>query len=151
MVRVVLDTNVLITAERGAGSFAKRILDLVRAHELVGVVTRAVVRENELIVNRLVRDEEHKGDVREYLGLAVEVEPAPVNVSLDDDEDIKLLEAAVGGQAGYIITEDAHLLNLAEYKGVLIVRPSEFWQWWQAREDERGKTWASWAKGVIGS
>lgn len=150
MVRVVLDTNVLITADQGVGSFAKRILDLVRTHEVVGVVTRAVTRENELLVARLVHDEQHLADVREYLALAVDAEPTVVDVVIEDDEDVKLLEAAVGGGAQFLITDDKHLLTVGEYRGGRVVRPVEFWQWWEGQRDERGATWASWAGGVLG-
>jgi len=150
MVRVVLDTNVLVNAEQGSGSFAKRILDLVRTHQLVAVTTHPVRRENELLTERLVRDEQHKGDVREYLALAIDATPVQVAIELEDAEDIKLLAAAVGGQAQFLITDDDHLLTVGEYQGVRIMRPREFWQWWQASQDDSGKNWATWLSGTLG-
>mgnify|MGYP001577837677 FL=1 len=144
MIRVVLDTNVLINAERGEFSHPKRILDLIRNHQLEAVITHAVQRENELIVKRLVKDKNLQGDIREYVALATEVKPVDVDVAIDDDEDIKILAAAVGGKAKFLITDDKHLLDIGDYAGVRILRPSEFWQWWQTEQDSRGATWTSW-------
>ena len=44
----------------------------------------------------------------------------------DDPEDNKFIEAAIAGKALYIITQDKHLLNLKEFKGIKILHPDEF-------------------------
>ncbi|MEK6807483.1 MAG: putative toxin-antitoxin system toxin component, PIN family [Nanoarchaeota archaeon] len=44
----------------------------------------------------------------------------------DDLDDNKFLDAAVAGKAQFIISGDRHLLNLKEFRGVKIVRPTEF-------------------------
>lgn len=150
MVRIVLDTNVLINADRGSGSYGRRILALAQQGQVTGVVSHAVRRENELIISRLVRDQELHDEFAHYLAMAEEVQPAEVAVPIDDEEDIKLLAAAVGGQVKFLITEDKHLLDVGEYQGVTILRPAEFWQWWQRQQDEQGASWASWAGSILG-
>jgi putative PIN family toxin of toxin-antitoxin system len=45
---------------------------------------------------------------------------------LDDDSDNRVLESAVEGQADWIISGDHHLLDLKEFRGIPIVRVSEF-------------------------
>lgn len=150
MVRLVLDTNVLINADRGEFSYGKRILDLVRWGEVEAVISDPVKREKQLILERLVRDDVLKKSVKDYFAKAIMVEPARLEIQLEDAEDVKLLELAVGGKAQFLITEDRHLLDVGEYQGINIVTPKAFWQWWQAQGDKTGSTWQSWAKGILG-
>jgi predicted nucleic acid-binding protein len=44
----------------------------------------------------------------------------------DDPSDDKFLEAAVAGEASYIISGDKHLLKLSEYQGIQILKPRDF-------------------------
>ena len=150
MVRIVLDTNVIINADRGEGSYGKRILDLICWGEVDAVISEPVRREKQLMLDRLVSDVVLWRSVKKYFTLAKKVEPATLHVMLDDTEDIKLLELAVGGAVQFLITDDAHLLVVDEFQGVRIIKPSEFWQWWQTQQDKTGATWATWAKTVLG-
>ena len=49
-----------------------------------------------------------------------------LNIVKDDPDDNKIIECAVEGSADYIISQDNHLLNLKEYKGIKIIKPEEF-------------------------
>ncbi|MFH1866984.1 MAG: putative toxin-antitoxin system toxin component, PIN family [Patescibacteria group bacterium] len=150
MVKVVLDTNVLINADRGAGNYGKRILDLVLRGKTRGVVSHQVRRENLLLVKKLVTDQELKKEIMRFLDNCEEVKPGPIDITLEDHEDEKLLAAAVGGRANFLITEDRHLLEVEEYQKVKIITPKYFWQWWERRQDESGKTWNNWARNILG-
>lgn len=150
MVKVLLDTNVLINASRGEFSYPKRILDLVKKNKITALISYAVRRENELIIGRLINDSKLQKDLQDYLDLAEKVKAVPIEVVLADEEDIKLLAAAVGGGANFLITEDKHLLDLEEFQGVKILTPINFWQWWQKQQDEVGETWNNWAKNILG-
>ncbi len=150
MTRVVLDTNVLINADRGEFSYGKRIVELVQQGKIAAVTSHPVRRENELLVDRLVTDPKLKRELVEFLGLAQPVVAASVAVTLEDQEDVKLLAAAVGGKAEFLITDDRHLLEVEEYEGVRVVTPAQFWQWWQKYEDEVGETWGAWTRGILG-
>ena len=150
MIRVVLDTNVLIDADRGSGSFGQRIIELVLNNKLQGLISRAVKNENILIVNKMIRDPHLKQQILNYFDKCQPVEPVFVKVQLADTEDIKILAAAVAGEAKFLITEDRHLLDLDEYQGVIIIRPKDWWQWWERQKDESGETWNSWAKNILG-
>jgi predicted nucleic acid-binding protein len=46
----------------------------------------------------------------------------------DDPSDDKFLEAAVAGNASYVISGDKHLLKLSEYQGIQILKPRDFVQ-----------------------
>lgn len=149
MMRIVLDTNVIINADRGEGSYGKRILDLVRWGEVEAIISHPVRREKELILNRLVNDAVLKKAVKEYFSLAKLVEPVEIQIELEDVEDIKLLELAVGGQAQFLITDDHHLLSVGNIAGVKIIKPSEFWQYWEHEQDKTGATWKNWVKSIL--
>ena len=58
-------------------------------------------------------------------GTLVVPERTPRHVP-DDAGDDKFLAAALAGQAGWIVSNDHHLLTLDPYWEVRIVRPGEF-------------------------
>jgi len=149
MLRVVLDTNVLINADKGQFSYPKRILDLVLSGKLEAVITESVARENILLINRLVRDSRLKADLQDFFIRAERVTPARVQAQIEDKEDIKLLSAALGGRAQYLITEDRHLLDLDNFQGVTIVTPEQFWRLWE-KGDQR-QAWRDWTKNILGN
>lgn len=58
---------------------------------------------------------------------AVLVEPKKnLEVIKDDPDDDKFIECAVAGEAIYIISSDAHLLELREYEDIRILSPTVF-------------------------
>lgn len=48
-----------------------------------------------------------------------------VKVIIDDPEDDKFVEAAICGEADFIISQDKHLLKLREYNKIKILKPEE--------------------------
>ena len=54
-----------------------------------------------------------------------------------DPEDIKVVAAAVEGNAWFVVTQDKDLLALGEYQSVRMVEPPEFYQILQTLEAER--------------
>jgi uncharacterized protein len=43
-----------------------------------------------------------------------------------DPDDDKFLEAALAAHAGYVVSGDAALLKIKQYRGIAIVRPTQF-------------------------
>ncbi|HIH88157.1 TPA: putative toxin-antitoxin system toxin component, PIN family [Candidatus Bathyarchaeota archaeon] len=125
--RIVLDTNVLISALIGHGKPRRLLIRLFREHESVS--SRQMLAELEDVLSRrkfgLTRSR-----VDEFLGILVkrfivsEVEKIPEVISEDPDDDVVLATALAGG-ADYIVTGDGHLLGLREYQGIRIVRVGE--------------------------
>lgn len=146
--RVVLDTNVLIDAYNDDFSPAAKLLDAVRHGELDAVYTRRVEREYHRILRQLIANEDFQARIREFLAAAqiTEYAPAP-DVQLDDEEDIKIVEAAVGGSADVIVSSDRHLLDASPIGNIKILTPNECWVQFS---DERGDggEWADWMKGL---
>lgn len=45
---------------------------------------------------------------------------------VEDESDNRILECAIEGAADYIISGDAHLLKLREYRGIRILKSKDF-------------------------
>jgi len=146
MLKIVIDTNALIDGSEDFYHYANRILDLVIAGHVEAYVNHGTLSENKLLVNRKIYDEEYLRKLDYYFGALNMVRTQERITDCEDEEDNKILEAAVAADADYIITSDRHLLDMNKFRGVKIVRPIEFWSRW---EDEGDSGWAKWMKSFI--
>ena len=126
--KVVLDTNILISSILTKDGVCARILALVRAQEIEAVYSTAVMLEYLRVMSypRLklaAVDTDGILDLLEKEGFLTEVAPLP---PLRDASDTKFLEAAVGGQASYLITGNLKDYPKSPHKGVKVVGPGEF-------------------------
>jgi putative PIN family toxin of toxin-antitoxin system len=131
--RVVLDTNVIISAFLWAGK-VNRLLDLIERQkigiytcmeqivELQGVLERPrfkTIFEKTKLKPQTV--------VSVFLKLAVLVENIKeIDIVKIDQTDNVILSCALSANAQYLITGDKHLLSLGTFQKVKIVRPKEF-------------------------
>jgi putative PIN family toxin of toxin-antitoxin system len=125
--RVVLDTNIFLSAFTFGGK-PEIVLELARAGRIQLVVSTFILAELASILKRKFAwgDE----DIREALMIvgrhADLVKPGMRLRILEDEADNRVLECAVEGRAEWIISGDHHLLNLKEFRGIQIVRASDF-------------------------
>ncbi|MGH7480920.1 MAG: PIN domain-containing protein, partial [Longimicrobiales bacterium] len=107
----------------------------------------AIMREYRTIMRRLINDPVYRERVNDFLSRMEKVEPAELNIVIDDADDEKFVRAAVGGQADMVVTNDRHLLDVGEMDGVHIVTPKEAWRHY---EEEEGSSheWESFVKGL---
>lgn len=145
--KVVLDTNVLIDAFRDEYSYQKRIIDEIIHGRLEAFANRQTLRENHLILKRLIEDEQYKRELDDLFAQIGVVENHRTVHIVSDREDNKILESAVEARADYLITEDHALLEIKEYQGVKIVEPVVFWKMYEELTDD---PWAKWVKFVSG-
>jgi len=128
-VRIVLDTNVLVSA-LFFGGVPGRILDAWRDGK-VQIVLSAEILEEYQRVGRLLAEDYPGVDLEPFLALlTVEAEivaapPLPAPVSSDPDDD-KFLACASAGRADVIVSGDRHLLVHDGWSGVPILRPRQF-------------------------
>ncbi|MDI6858009.1 MAG: putative toxin-antitoxin system toxin component, PIN family [Dehalococcoidia bacterium] len=129
--RVAIDTNVLIAAltkPRGSGA---RILRAWREGELEIVCSEATLREVKAVLDsewlaRMTPRGEIERLLSELRTKGVRVRPAPISdLRLKDEGDLRLVEAAVAGDASYVVTSDRELLLKRGYGSVEFVTPSE--------------------------
>ncbi|OGE87997.1 MAG: putative toxin-antitoxin system toxin component, PIN family [Candidatus Doudnabacteria bacterium RIFCSPLOWO2_02_FULL_49_13] len=145
MLKVVIDTNVLIDASEDYYRYANRILDLVIANQIMAYANRATLNENKFLARRKISDEGYLKKLEYFFEVVQPVATGEKLRIVEDPEDDKILESAVASGADYLITSDLHLLKLEKYHGVRIVRPAEFWSIW---EDE-GEGWVNWLSNFI--
>jgi uncharacterized protein len=125
--RVVIDTNVLVGGAYAPASASRQIIDACLRGELVAVLSPSLRKEYEHILERAVRVRGYDEALRQFLEKAEVVEPAVVpRVVADDPEDDKLIATGLGGNAGFVITNDRHLLGLDPYGPICILRPAAF-------------------------
>lgn len=145
MLKVVIDTNLLIDGASDFYHYGNRIIDLVIGGQIEAYANRSTLRENKLLADRKVTDE---GYLKKLEYFFETIQPVPYIGRLDvveDAEDNKILESAVACNADYLITSDHHLLKIEKYKGIKIVRPSEFWSLYQ----DEGEGWMNWMRNFI--
>src|SRR5262245_2640468 len=123
--RVVLDTNVLVAAAYNPRSASRRVVEACLGGGLTPVLSPALRREYEFILPRAARGRPYLDRIHRLLDGAEVVEPARTpRVVPDDPEDDKLVAAARAARAA-LVTNDAHLLALAGYEGLEVLRPND--------------------------
>ena len=134
MLRVVLDTNIIISGSIASSGGPHEALKAWRLGEIILLVSDVIVSEVVEVLGRpFFRDRRRItsrdiAEIRRTLGTdAVLVSPqAHLEVIEDDPDDDRILECAVEGGADYLVSGDHHLLDLGRYRGIRIVTAREF-------------------------
>ena len=129
MLRVVLDTNVLISAILFGGK-PRQILEKVIRWEIRLCLSEPILEELKGVLQRAKFDyspEMIQVIVMELTGVSDFVKPSKsISVVLEDPEDNRILECAIEAEANYIVTGDFHLLKLTRYRNIEIVNAVVF-------------------------
>jgi putative PIN family toxin of toxin-antitoxin system len=132
--RVVLDTNIIVSSFLVALGASARIIAHWRAGLFDLVVSPALLAEYEEVLGygRIRRrhrmtPEQIAAEIADIRRFALLVEPQTVpSVIADDPDDDHVLACALAGHAHYIVSGDPHLLNLQTYQGIRILSPAGF-------------------------
>lgn len=127
--RVVLDTNVIVSGLGWRGpshDIVQSCLDL--QHDLV--LSPDLLAEIERVL-RYPKFHFSDSEILDYLAILTEsadlVKPDfQVAIVQDDPDDNRVLECALAGGAEVIVSGDGHLLDLAEFEKIPILRPRAF-------------------------
>lgn len=133
MHRVVLDTNVLVSATIRPEGTPGRILVELAAGAFESVTSPPILEET--------RETLHSEELRPYQRLSPqEIEDlldtvervsllvpgtSAVTVCRDPDDD-KFFAAAIEGAAAYIVSGDADLQAIGSYRGITVLSPAKF-------------------------
>lgn len=129
--RVVLDTNLLVSYLLTQGKTMTRIINYWENGDIIVVVSPAIIEELAEVVQR-PRLKRHmtvapqviidliRSDAIQTLG-----ELAFPGASRDSKDD-KFLACAVEGEAAYLVSGDEDLLSLKHFQDVVIVSPTDF-------------------------
>jgi uncharacterized protein len=142
--RIVLDTNVLISALVSATGAAAQILARCQAGELELLISPANLTElRRVLAYPKIRKRLDYTDTQieafvtfleqsfTLLTPLTEVRAVPA-----DSDDDKFVALALAGEAQYIISGDDHLLRIGQYEGVTILKPAAFLFLWRALQQE---------------
>lgn len=130
-VRVVLDTNVLVSGLAYPASIPGRILGAWRQGGVDVVLSRTILDEMVRVLPRLPRITLSISEIRDladsFMFMAEMVEPvAELEEKLRDNSDQQVLGTLRAAKADYLVTGDKDLLALAELYS--IVTPAVFWE-----------------------
>jgi putative PIN family toxin of toxin-antitoxin system len=134
MLRVVLDSSVLVSGFLTEGGTTAALLSRFRQGDFALCTSRWIVEETEraLLRPRNTRRYRYQSeDVRQFLdGLAKSAQmfrDAPrVPAVTRDPSDDQVIACALAAKADYLVTGDQDMLVLAEHEGIRIVTPRQF-------------------------
>lgn len=131
MIRVVLDTNVIVSALHFPDRRLARILTLVQTGQIELAISPFILDELEGVLVRKFDWSRNRAleakILMKSMALAV-VDPAEsLSVVKECEADNRVLECAVTARANFLVTGDKeHLLSLETFQDVRIVSPAEF-------------------------
>lgn len=134
MLRVVLDTNVIISGAITDHGAPFHILKNWENGDFILIVSEPILQEVERVfhyprikVKRHLTDRDIENMLRLLRTYSINV-PGDLEIDaiIDDPADIKFIVAALEGDADYIVSGDRHLVSLGSYRQIGIVSPSDF-------------------------
>jgi putative PIN family toxin of toxin-antitoxin system len=129
MYRVVLDTNVLISAIVFGGK-PREILGKIISGKIHLAISQDIL--DELVAVLTGSKFKYASNVAYEIKNAIEelgemvIPEKRINIVKKDSDDNRILECAFAADADLIISGDNHLLELMKYKNIQIVSPVEF-------------------------
>lgn len=127
--KVVLDTNILISALALFSESADQIIELARRGEIELYISKPILIEFKRVLTVKFRYSEHEANERlaSIIRVATLVNPSERFSAIQNDEsDNRILECAFAAKANFIVSGDKHLKTLREFKSIKILPPSEF-------------------------
>ena len=133
--RVVLDTNVVVSAFLSPNGVPAKLFDLWRLQAFEVVVSEVILTEysrallyDHVAARHRLSGEELAEVVDGFRQSGILVAPRDtLNVIDEDPADNRVLECAVAGGAEFIVSGDRrHLLRLQDFQGIQILSPAAF-------------------------
>jgi len=128
--RIVIDTNVVISALIFAGSRSMNAFTLAKLRGTI-LISNDVLSELSNVLSRSKFDRYITSEIREdfLASLMLEAEIVPITEKITacrDPKDNKFLELAISGHADYLLTGDQDLLVLHPFRNLQIITVSNF-------------------------
>ncbi len=151
MLKVIIDTNILIDAMGDNFSYTWKIIDLVLQGKIKAVASDKILKENRLIIERnIIKESDRQKLEKFFANVEVIKVNKKINIIKDDPEDNKFIECADQIKADYIISSDAHLLRLEKYKNTKILHPKDFWYIYSGKEKNNDNNeWKEFFKNIF--
>ncbi|MBF8250098.1 MAG: putative nucleic acid-binding protein, contains domain [Candidatus Levybacteria bacterium] len=126
-IRTVIDTNILVSAILFGGK-PYEVLRLALQEKIVCVISPSLIAEVREVFSKKfpLKEEDFQLTLQSIEEIFEIVQPRKIVSASRDEDDNRVLEAAVEGKCKYIITGDKDLLWLKAYKDIKIVTPEQF-------------------------
>ena len=131
--KIVLDTNVLVSSLLRPDSIPGRIVDLVLAEQVMLVFDHRIFAEYQSV---LFRPEfpflpDQVGALLEFVWRAGEmVDATPLPIHLPDPDDVMFIEVAVSALAPALVTGNLKHFPVSQRHGVRVLAPREWLETW---------------------
>ena len=128
MLRVVLDTNVLVSAVHFGGTPAS-VLSLAVEGQFLPVTSAALLTELSDVLRSKFRYPPDMLELvmTEWKAMALVTEPRErLSIIAEDPSDNRVLACALSAHAQMIVSGDRHLLALKRFRVIPILSPREF-------------------------
>ena len=127
--RVLLDTNVILSAVTTRGLCADVFRAVLAAHELV-TCPRVLQEVRRILSMKFSVPEQLIAEYLELIGqdaIVAESEDLP-DLPIQDQDDAEIVAAAISAQAEVLVTGDHELQSLKSIGKVRIISPRAFWE-----------------------
>lgn len=131
--KVVIDANVIVSGLSGSVAAPRTLLarwsaddfEVISSHVLIDELMDVLHRPR---VRRFLREPPEVLElfIATFRNRLTMVEPQRAIIASRDPDDDRVLEAAVAGDAQYIVTGDADFLALGSFEGITILTPAAF-------------------------
>lgn len=131
MIRVVLDTNVVVSAHLNDDGYEKHVLDLALAGRIEIVASEKILTEYEDVLRRpkfALGPRQVAKSLRLVLAGARMVNPRREVTAARDPDDNRFLECAEAGRADYLVTGNKRHFP-KKWRQTLVVNASELIEW----------------------
>lgn len=134
MLRVVIDTNLIISGTTKSNSIPHRLLEGWRKKEFLLITSIPILSEIKEVLERkeiqahfFLKPEDIQEMIQALSTQTIITSGAlEVDIVKDDPDDNKFIAAAIEGSASYVISGDRHLLDIKEYEGIKIMKARNF-------------------------
>jgi len=131
--RIVLDTNVLVSALLSPEGSSARIVDLIIAGEIRLVFDDRIFHEyREVLLRKKFNfQRDYIGEILHYIFASGEhIISTPFNIDLSDKGDLPFLECALSGEVEHLITGNKKHFPSDQIHNVKVLSPAEFLDIW---------------------
>jgi uncharacterized protein len=127
--RIILDTNVFISGIFFSGP-PSQILKAWEKRRLQIVLSKQILDEYQRVAEDIssqfpLVDISPIIELITIYGQFIDTQGVSIPLCEDPDDD-KFIECAIAGKCDIIVSGDRHLLKLADYKGIKILKPRDF-------------------------
>ncbi len=131
IIRVVLDTNVIVSAHLNAEGYERHVLDLVLARKLQLAISEPILAEYEGVLRRPkfgIKPRQVTQSLRAIRAVARTVRPTRTLDAARDPADNRFLECAEAGKAEYLVTGNKRHFP-KQWRQTPIVNAREVLEW----------------------